>query len=153
MNGQSMKIHIKKQALAKGIIPKKVYTAGQTPLHLQKAARKALKIAIKNGTVEAVPLNEPSEWCSRGFFVPKADGEARLVADLSYLNELIERPVHPFISGTDLLKNLNPESKVFCKLDAVLDYYQIPLDEESKKLLTFLLADGRYRFLRAPMGC
>ena len=73
--------------------------------------------------------------------------------DLSYLNELIERPVHHFISSTDLLKNLNPESKVFCKLDAVLGYYQIPLDEESKKLLTFLLADGRYRFLCAPMGC
>ena len=91
MNGPPMKIHIKKQALAKGIIPKKVYTAGQTSLQLQKAARKALKIAIKNKLVEAVPLNEPSEWCSRGFFVPKADGEARLVVDLSYLNELIER--------------------------------------------------------------
>ena len=73
--------------------------------------------------------------------------------DLSALNELIERPVHPFISGTDLLKNLDPNSKVFCKLDAVLGYYQIPLDEDSKKLLTFLLASGRYRYLRAPMGC
>ena len=38
-------------------------------------------------------------------------------------------------------------------MDAVLGYYQIPLDEESKKLFTFLLASGRYRYLRAPMGC
>ena len=52
----------------------------------------------------------------------------------------------------DLIKNLNPNSKVFCKLDAVLGYYQIPLDEESRKLTTFLLPSGRYRYLRAPMG-
>merc|ERR1712228_417769 len=50
-------------------------------------------------------------------------------------------------------KNLDSKSRVFCKLDAVLGYYQIPLDEESKKLFTFLLASGRYRYLRAPMGC
>ena len=50
----------------------------------------------------------------------------------------------------DLIKNLN--SKVFCKLDAVIGYYQIPLDEESRKLTTFLLPSGRYRYLRAPMG-
>ena len=73
--------------------------------------------------------------------------------DLSDLNEIIERPVHPFISRTNLLKNLDPDSKVFCKLDVVLGYYQITLDKESKKLLTFLLASGRYRYCRAPMGC
>ena len=89
----------------------------------------------------------------KGIFVPKPNGGARLVVDLSYLNSFIERPVHPFVAGTDLLKNLDPNSKVFCKLDAVLGYYQIPLDEDSKKLFTFLLASGRYRYLRAPMGC
>jgi hypothetical protein len=85
-------------------------------------------------------------------FVPKPNCGARLVVDLSYLNSFIERPVHPFMAGTDLIKNLDPKSRVFCKLDAVLGYYQIPLDEESKKLFTFLLASGRYRYLRAPMG-
>ena len=153
MDGPPMKIHFKKQALANGIHPKKVYTAAQPPLHLKKSADKVLKEAIKNKLIEEVPVNEPSEWCSRGFFVPKPSGEARLVVDLSPLNELIERPIHPFIAGTDLLKNLDPNSRVFCKLDAVLGYYQIPLDEESKKLMTFLLASGRYRYLRAPMGC
>ena len=57
------------------------------------------------------------------------------------------------MAGTDLVKNLDPKSRVFCKLDAVLGYYQIPLDEESKKLFTFLLASGRYRYLRALMEC
>ena len=86
----------------------------------------------------------------KGIFFPKPNGGARLVVDLSYLNSFIERPVHPFVAGTDLLKNLDPNSKVFCKLDAVLGYYQIPLDEDSKKLFTFLLASGRYRYLEPP---
>ena len=153
MSGPPMKLHFKKEALQKGIKPKKIFTANQTPIHLKKPAEKTLKDAIKSGLLEEVPVNEPSEWCSRGFFVAKPDGGARLVVDLSYLNSFIERPVHPFVAGTELLKNLDPNSKVFCKLDAVLGYYQIPIDEESKKYFTFLLASGRYRLLRAPMGC
>ena len=153
MEGPPMKVHFKKEALKRGIRPQKVYTASQTALHLKPAADKALAEAIKNKLIEEVPLNEPSDWCSRGFFVPKPSGGARLVVDLSYLNSFIERPVHPFVAGTDLIKNLDPNSRVFCKLDAVQGYYQIPLDEDSKKLFTFLLASGRYRYLRAPMGC
>ena len=152
MSGPPMKLHFKKGVLEKGIKPKKVFTATQTPIHLKKPAEKTLKEAMKSGLLEEVPVNEPSEWCSRGFFVAKPDGGARLVVDLSYLNSFVERPVHPFVAGADLLKNLDPNSKVFCKLDAVLGYYQIPIDEESKKYFTFLLASGRYRLLRAPMG-
>ena len=147
MHGPPMKVHFKKEALEKGIQPKKVFTASQTPLHLQPAADKVLADAIKNKLIEEVPVNEPSEWCSRGFFVAKPNDWARLVVDTSYLNYISERPVHPLVAGTELIKNLDPISRVFCKLDAVLGYYQIPLDEESKKLFTFLLASGRYRNL------
>ena len=153
MEGPPMKIHMSKEALAKGIFPKKVFTSAQIPIHLQPESDKVLKIAIKNKLIEEVPVNETSDWCSRGFFVSKPNGGARLVVDLSKLNEVIERPVHPFTAGTDLLKNLNADSKVFCKLDAVMGYFQIPLDEQSRKLTTFLLPSGRYRYLRAPMGC
>jgi hypothetical protein len=37
-------------------------------------------------------------------------------------------------------------------LDALQGYYQVPLDDKSSYLTTFLLPLGRYRFLRAPMG-
>jgi hypothetical protein len=39
-----------------------------------------------------------------------------------------------------------------CSLDALSGYYQIQLDEESSFLTTFLLPQGRFRFLCAPMG-
>ena len=37
-------------------------------------------------------------------------------------------------------------------LDAVKGYWQVPLDEKSQNLTTFITPYGRYKFLRAPMG-
>jgi hypothetical protein len=52
----------------------------------------------------------------------------------------------------DVVRNIKTDSKWFCKLDAFQGYYQIPLDEKSSYLTSFVLPSGRYRFLRAPMG-
>ena len=153
MLGEPMHIHLRPDLPTK---PRRVLTTSQTPLHLQDAAERALKTAIADKIIVPVDTAEPSTFISRGFFVPKPNAQdARLVVDYGGkggLNEFIERPVHPFIAGADLLKNIHPSSKVFAKLDALHGYYQIPLDEESSKLTTFLLPSGRYRFLRAPMG-
>ena len=43
-------------------------------------------------------------------------------------------------------------AKYFAVFDALHGYWQIPLDEESKSLTTFITEFGRYRYLRAPMG-
>ena len=43
-------------------------------------------------------------------------------------------------------------AKYFTKLDASNAYWQIELDEESSKLLTFNSPFGRYQFLRLPYG-
>ena len=40
---------------------------------------------------------------------------------------------------------------LFSTLDAEKAFYQIQLDEESSKLLTFNTPFGRYRYLRMPM--
>jgi hypothetical protein len=60
--------------------------------------------------------------------------------------------VHPFPSPHDVVKNIKPESKWFCSLNALSGYYQIQLDKESSFLTTLLLPQGRFCFLRAPMG-
>ena len=57
-----MKIHFKKEALEKGIRPKKIFTASQTPLHLKQAADIVLAEAIEIKLIEEVPVNEPSDW-------------------------------------------------------------------------------------------
>ena len=43
MAGPPMKLHFKKEALKKGIRPKKIYTASQTPIHLKPAADKVIR--------------------------------------------------------------------------------------------------------------
>ena len=46
----------------------------------------------------------------------------------------------------------NGGAKVFTKLDASSGYWQIKVDEESSKLLTFNTPFGRHRFKRLPFG-
>ena len=150
MNCTPMKIHLRRSD--PDYRPVRVTTARKVPLHFQAEAEKTLQWFIDSGVIERVPTTEQVEWCSPGFFVPKPGGKVRLVVDYRGINKHIERPVHPFPSPRDILKGIKPDSKWFLKLDAVQGYYQVPLDEESAALTTFLLPSGRYRFCRAPMG-
>ena len=43
-------------------------------------------------------------------------------------------------------------AKSFTSLDACSGYWQLPLDDESSKLLTFNTPWGRYQFIRLPFG-
>ena len=43
-------------------------------------------------------------------------------------------------------------SRFFTTLDAIWGYLQLPLDEPSQHLMTFITPWGRYRFLMEPMG-
>jgi hypothetical protein len=104
------------------------------------------------GVIVPVPPHEKVEWVLPGFFVAKPNGKCRLVVDMQDINSFINRPVHPFPSPCDVVKNIKPESKWFCSLDALSGYHQIQLDEESSFFTTFLLPQGRFHFLRAPMG-
>ena len=100
-----------------------------------------------------MPVTETTDWCSPAFFVTKADGiRVRLVTDYTRLNRHVKRPVHPFPSTKEITQAIPHGSKWFAKLDAVHGYFQLALDEESSFLTTFLLPQGKFRYLRAPMG-
>ena len=150
MSGKPMVIHLNRSH--PDYRPLKTTTARKVPLHFQAEAEKTLQWYIDSGVIERVPDSETTEWCSPGFFVPKPNGKVRLVVDYREINRFIERPVHPFPSPRDIIKDIKPNSKYFLKLDASQGYYQLPLAEESKDLTTFLLPSGRYRYCRAPMG-
>ena len=150
MHGPPMHIQLLRDTA--GYRPLKVKTARRTPMHFQREADLLIKNLLSSGIIVKVQPNENIEWCSPGFFVPKPNGKVRLVVDFRQINQYIDRPVHPFPSCKDIIRNLKPNSQWFLKFDAVHGYFQIPLDEESSKLTTFLIESGRYRFTRAPMG-
>jgi hypothetical protein len=107
---------------------------------------------LDSGVIVPVPPTENIGWVSPGFFVAKPNEKVRLVTDLRAINQFVIRPFHPFPSPRDVVRNIKTDSKWFCKLDALQGYYQIPLDEKSSYLTTFLLPSGTYWFLRALMG-
>ena len=78
------------------------------------------------------------DWCSPKCFVPKPNGDVRPLVDLVHLYKFVERPVHPFPSPKDIIAQIPGTSKYFAVFDAKNGYWQIPLDEESKPLTTFI---------------
>ena len=142
----SMKIHLTPGEKT----PFRISTAREVPLHWREKAEKIIKKLIDGKVI--IQQEDPTEWCAPGFFVAKKNGDLRLVIDYMRLNKYVKGPVHTFPSTQEMLSGIDPDSKVFTKLDATQGYHQVPLDEDSSKLTRFLLPSGRFRFLRTPMG-
>ena len=146
MCAQEMKIHMKS-----GATPYRVSAPRPIPLRFQEPANAEIAKYIASGII--TPCDDPTDWCSPAFFVPKGDGKrVRLVTDYTKLNRFVVRPVHPFPSVSDIIQSIPSSAACFAKLDATHGYFQIPLSEEASRLTTFILPSGRYRYLRAPMG-
>ena len=147
--GKPMRIHLKSGT----ITPTKILTARKVPLHWEGPARRVIDKALADGII--CKVDGPTDWISPAFFVDKrVPGETslRLVTDFTGLNWYVLRPVHPFPSSQEIISGLNPRSRFFCKMDAVQGYHQIPLDEDSSLLTTFILPWGRFRYRCAGMG-
>ena len=97
------------------------------------------------------PVTEPTDWVNSLVVVEKPNGSVRICLDPRDLNQAIKRQHYKLPTTEDTLSQM-AGAKFFTKLDASNAYWQIPLDEESSKLLTFNTPIGRYRFLRMPFG-
>ena len=98
-----------------------------------------------------VPVHEPTEWVNSIVAVEKPDGSLRLCLDPQDLNKAIKWPYYNLPTTEELLAQMS-KAKYFTKLDASCAYWQIQLDYESSKLLTFNSPYGRFRFLRMAYG-
>ena len=101
------------------------------------------------GVIEKV--TEPTPWVAGMVVVPKKSGSIRICVDLKPLNESVQREVHPIPKVDETLAQL-AGAKVFSKLDANSGFWQIPLEEKSKLLTTFVTPFGRYCFNKLPFG-
>ena len=126
----------------------RISTARPVPHHWEEKAKKAIQQLIDSKVIAT--MSDPSDWCAPGFFVAKPNRELRL--NFTGLNKYVHRPIHTFPSNSDIASGLDPQAQFFAKLDATQGYHQVPLDNDSSKLTTFLLPHSRFLFLRAPMG-
>ena len=146
MVGPPVHIHLRDNT-----VPFRISVARQIPLRFQEQADIAIQQLLDAKIIAR--CDTPTTWCSPGFFVVKGDGKSvRLVTDYTKLNSFVQCPVHPFPSVIDILQAIPSSAKVFAKFNTVNGYFQIPLDEASSELTTFLLPSGRYRYLRIPQG-
>lgn len=135
--------------LAPDAKPVCLYTARKVPHPLLPKVKDELESMLKQGVISKV--TEPTKWCSGMVPVRKPSGSVRICVDLTSLNKAVEREVHPMSSVDESLAKLG-RSTIFTKLDANSGFWQIPLDEESKLLTTFVTPFGRFCFNRLPFG-
>ena len=98
-----------------------------------------------------VPPGEPDEWCAQMVVVSKKDGTPRITVDYQQLNKFSRRETHHTPTPYEAVSSIPTESYKTV-LDAYHGYYQVPLDDESIPLTTFITEFGRYQFLRTPQG-
>ena len=133
------------------IKPLHINIARPLPIHMKREADMTLNKYIKEGIIE--PVNYPTTWLSPAFWVAKGDKKSvRLVTDYKEINKYIERNVHPFASAADCIKQIPDGTKYFCSADCLSGYYQVPLSSSASDLTTFLLPNGKFRYLSCPMG-
>ena len=132
-------------------VPPVVHPPRRVPHSKREPLRRELDRMESIGIVEKVPLNEPADWVSSLVCVDKPNGSLRVCLDPKDLNRAIKREHYPLPLVEDITASCAGAGK-FSTLDAEKAFYQIQLDKESSKLLTFNTPFGRYRYLRMPMG-
>ena len=126
-----------------------LYTARKIAHPLLPQMKSELQSMVRQEIISAVTV--PTQWCSGMVPVPKANGSVRICVDLTQLNKSVQREIHPMSSVDESLAKLG-SSKIFTKLDANSGFWQLPLDDESRLLTTFITPYGRYCFNRLPFG-
>ena len=96
-------------------------------------------------------VNQPTDWCVQMAMVPKRSGDVHICVSFRPLNEGVLREVHPLPTIDETLAQL-AGATVFSKLDANCGFWQIPLDETSRLLTTFITPFGTFWFNKLPFS-
>ena len=140
-------IHIK---VKEGAVPHQTSSPRHIPLPQLKKVVAELQRMEKLGVIRKI--DKPTEWCHPIVVVNKPNGDIRLCIDLTKLNAAVERELHHLESVEETMAKLGNECVYMTKIDANSGYWQIPLDESSQELTTFITPIGRFCSTRGPYG-
>ena len=128
-----------------------IHAPRRVPIALKDKLRHVLDRMKQLDIIEEVPISESSEWVNSMVIGEKPNGKLRICLDPYDLNKATKRYHHDLPTTEEILSKLS-NGKVFTKLDASCGYWQIPVNAESSKLLTFNTPFRRHRFKRMPYG-
>ena len=89
-----------------------------------------------------VPVSEPNKWENPLIIVEKPNGKLQICLDPKHLNQAIKHQHYQLPTAEEYFSEMH-NAKFFTKLDASSGYWQIKVDKELSKLLTFLTPFGR----------
>ena len=93
-----------------------------------------------------------SEWAAPTVYVKKKSREIRVCADFSTgLNDALKDHHYPLPTPEEVFTKLNG-GKLFSKIDLSEAYLQIPVEDDSSKLLCISTHRGLLKFNRLPFG-
>ena len=96
-------------------------------------------------------IDEPTDWCTAIVPVTESNGGMRVCVDLRHLNKSVQREVFILPTVEDISQRPTGAT-VFSTLDCSSSFWQLPLDQASARLTTFITPVGRYYFNRMPYG-
>ena len=141
MKGEPVHIQLKPDT-----VPFHLSAARHVALPMQDTVRIELNRMENLGVIRKV--NEPTDWCHPMVIVNKKDGNLRICIDLTNLG--VKREFYQLESVEETIAKLGDECNYMSKLDCNSGYWQLPLDDESQLLTTFITPFGRYCCTRGP---
>ena len=136
--------------------PMKINTGNATARYKRQystpfALKEEMKNVIRKMKEEKVIEESVSPWNSPIFLIKKKNGEFRPVIDYRELNQVTEIERFPLPVMDDLFKSMN-KAKIFSTIDLLHAYWQIELENESRKKTSFTCSEGKFQFTRVPFG-
>lgn len=130
-------------------VPPVVHSSRKIPIALKDEVKEELNRMMRLNVIE--PVIEPTDWVNQIVVARKPNGKLRMCLDPRDLNKAVKRHHFKLPTAEELFAEMKG-AKYFTKLDASSGYWQIKVDEESSKLLTFATPFGRYKYKRLPFG-
>lgn len=124
-------------------------TARRIPIPIMDKIKVELERMKRANIVEE--MAEPADWCAPIVAVLKKSGAVWICTDLKRLNEAVKRDRYMIPTIEDTLHKLKG-ARIFSRLDATLGFWQIPLDQNTAKLTTFITACDKFFYKRLAFG-
>ena len=122
-----------------------------TPYRLSPEKAKVLKDELGNLLRQGIIEESTSSWASPVVMVPKADGSLRLCTDFRKVNSCTVPDPFPLPRIEDLIDRVG-KAKYLTKLDMTRSYWQVPLDDPSVPISTFVTPFGHFQWRYMPFG-
>ena len=125
----------------------------RVPFHMRKHVENEIQKLLNDDIIEKVETT-PTDWVSPIVMVRKpnyTEPTYRMCVDMVQPNKALKRVRH-IIPTVDELRHDYNGCTVFSKLDLNQGYFQLELDEKSRRITTFSTHIGLYRYKCLTMG-